>query len=275
VIGDPTRIRQVLLNLVSNAVKFTERGEVVMSVQRTQQPSKGERLVFVVRDTGIGMDAQSIERIFEEFVQADNSTTRRYGGTGLGLAICRRLISLMQGTLTVESQVGQGSTFQFELDLACAPAGYRLPDLDLCRWASGEALRGARILLVDDNLINRKVGMALLRSAGADVDVAEHGLEAIQKVQTEAYHAVLMDIQMPELDGYEATRAIRRFAHLADLPIIAMTAHAMLGIREQCLNAGMNDYVSKPIDPAQMVTVLLRHMDLTTADGWAAEAVAL
>ncbi|MBS0467070.1 MAG: response regulator [Proteobacteria bacterium] len=257
--GDPLRLSQVLVNLCSNAVKFTEFGEVV--VQTALQQRRGDQVVlaFSVRDTGIGIPEERLGQLFTPFTQVDGSITRRFGGTGLGLAICRQLVELMGGTINVRSREGAGSEFSFTLPLALALAA---PGPD--RTAQGatpsfaQLLQGQRVLLVDDVEVNRTVALAFLAEAGVQVDVAVHGREAVDKVLAQPYDLVLMDIQMPEMDGLTATREIRQQARLRDLPIIAMTAHAMEGDRERSLQAGMQDHLTKPIDPDTLYAALLR-----------------
>jgi CheY-like chemotaxis protein/HPt (histidine-containing phosphotransfer) domain-containing protein len=406
-VGDPLRLRQVLTNLINNAVKFTERGEIVVSVRLVDEVKNTPRLRFAVSDTGIGIPAEKLATLFDSFTQADSSTTRKYGGTGLGLAISRQLVELMGGQMGVESQAGAGSTFWFELpfdrqdqdetphyqlsvdlrgmktlvvednatsrevlsemlrsfgfqveaaaggaeglrllDAAAAteaPYGlvvmdWRMPELngletsrrirqsanpgvasvpivmvtafggeeekregaeigingflhkpvqqsvlfntlmEVCGEGAAvdadrsvvteERIRAARVagtkvLLVEDNLINQQVAESLLTAEGVMVDIANNGREAVGIVQQGGggYDAVLMDIQMPEMDGYEATRRLRADARFAELPIIAMTAHAMAGEREKCLAAGMNDHVSKPIDPSRLFEALARWVE--------------
>lgn len=277
--GDPLRLGQILLNLLSNAVKFTERGSVALNITCAPgTPSDGRRvrLRFEVRDTGIGIPADRQATLFAPFTQADDSITRRYGGTGLGLAICKQLVELMQGEIGLVSTPGEGSLFHFELPLevddaagadASPPTVPSAPplraDFDPAR------LRGARVLLVDDMALNREVALAFLHDAGVQVDVAHDGREAVERVARERYDLVLMDIQMPVLDGLAATRAIRADPRLRDLPIIAMTAHALPADRERSLIAGMNDHLNKPIDPHALLQTLARWIapGTTRADG--------
>ena len=269
-IGDPLRLNQVLLNLCGNALKFTDGGEIEVALHRLDASETELRLQVCVRDTGIGMTPEVQSRLFEKFTQADQSTTRRFGGTGLGLAISKTLVELMGGRLWIEdSRPGHGTTFCFtvRLAIACqaearrqalvAQAGPSRPDLAV----SGQ-LAGARVLLVEDNAINREFARELLRSEGLEVDEAVDGLEALEHVRQRDYDAVLMDIQMPVMDGYESTRRIRALAdepggeHFARLPIIAMTALAMAHDSERSQAAGMNDHVSKPIAPDHLMRVL-------------------
>ncbi|MBW2303986.1 MAG: response regulator [Deltaproteobacteria bacterium] len=399
-VGDPLRLRQILINLTNNAVKFTDKGEVVLKASLAEKDKKRAKITFTVSDTGIGIPREQIPRLFDCFVQADTSTTRKYGGTGLGLSICKRLLMMMGSEIRVESSPGLGSTFSFTLDFIrqggegespfCAPPDLRgkkilvVDDSDVSREilvellesygfdpgsaASGEValaelerskgerpydlvlldwkmpgidgiettkriraddrfsdipivmmtgfgreevmrkarkvgvsaflikpvkqsllfdtimevfgwkdeketveyepqleeqeaiqrIKGVRVLLVEDNAINRQVATEILRMAEAKVTTAENGKEAIEALEKERFDAVIMDVQMPEMDGYEATRQIRQDPRFKDLPIIAMTAHAMKGDRERCLDAGMDDYITKPIDTRQLFDILAR-----------------
>jgi len=263
--GDPVRLAQVLLNLVGNAVKFTDRGSV--GVRAEVLPDSGEDMLFrfTVADTGIGISEEQRQRLFQPFMQADTSTTRRYGGTGLGLVICQNLVARMGGQIEVQSMLGVGSQFIFTARFARA-RGERLSELEPAAaavepWQSRHAqrLRGRRVLLVDDNAINQQVAGEWLRRAGIEVFTADDGRQAVQRVCVEPFDAVLMDIQMPQMDGYAATRAIRAQPGFQDLPIIAMTANAMAEDRRRCLAAGMTDHVPKPIDPDELFEVLARH----------------
>jgi signal transduction histidine kinase/ActR/RegA family two-component response regulator len=252
VVGDAGRVRQVLTNLVGNAVKFTERGSVTVSV-RSETGDDGLAFVsVVVEDTGIGIPPDKIETIFERFTQADTSTTRRYGGTGLGLAISRQLAVLMGGTLTATSTVGSGSRFTVTLPFEPAAAD-RLPEPEVVALPAGPSPnlrrgRAMRVLVAEDNAVNQRVATMMLEKLGCEVRLAGNGQEAIERLALGEYDLVLMDCQMPVMDGYEATAAIRAASSGASrLPIVAMTAHAMPGDRERCLAAGMDDYVPKPV----------------------------
>jgi PAS domain S-box-containing protein len=264
-LGDPLRLRQILLNLVNNAVKFTEQGEVAVAVETAASDGAPVRLRFVVRDTGIGLLPAQQPRLFEAFSQADGSTTRRYGGTGLGLAISKKLVDLMGGDLRVESAPGVGSTFTVILPFALDTAAVADTHEDL-----QEAWRAAlippsfstdsRVLLVEDNAINQQVAREILQGFGLAVEIVGNGRMAVELLRANPTRcaAVFMDLQMPEMDGFEATQVIRDELGLADLPIIAMTAHALEEERRRCLASGMNDHVAKPIDPSALLMVLSR-----------------
>ena len=263
--GDPTRLRQALLNFASNAVKFTQQGQVVLRVRLLGQQGRGVRLRFEVQDSGIGIGAAQLPALFEPFAQADASTTRRFGGTGLGLAITRRLVQLMGGDVGVDSMPGQGSTFWFTTTLALAQG--QAPPAQGLQAAEDPCLQlrqrhaSALVLVVEDNPINREVAQALLQAAGLRVDTAEDGRQAVDQVRRRACDLVLMDMQLPEMDGVEATCAIRREPALARLPILAMTANAFAEDRQACLAAGMSDFVTKPVNPPDLYAAVLRCLD--------------
>jgi signal transduction histidine kinase/ActR/RegA family two-component response regulator len=254
-LGDAGRLRQILLNLVGNAIKFTERGGVVVSVSRTAVAAPEIAFRVEVADTGIGIDPDAAPRLFESFSQGDASTTRRFGGTGLGLAICKRLVEAMHGRIGASGQPGRGSTFWFELAL---PIGATVVSAPPPASEPG-SLHGARILVVEDNPINQRLAVRRLQKLGAEVAVANDGVEAVEASAAGSYDLILMDCQMPRLDGFEATRAIRqREAGGRRTPIVAMTANAMPDDRQRCLAAGMDDYVAKPIEQRELTDVLQR-----------------
>jgi signal transduction histidine kinase/ActR/RegA family two-component response regulator len=263
VVGDPTRIRQILLNLIGNALKFTERGQV--QVEARWQLLDRQLLWFTcsVRDTGIGIDSERLEMMFVAFQQADSSISRRYGGTGLGLSIARTLAERMGGKLRGESREGLGSTFTLEMPLPLAnTAPVTLPGAS----GGGAPLEvGKRILLVEDNPVNQSVIEAMLRSLGMEVSVAHDGIQAVEQVSQQQFAAVLMDCRLPQVDGYEATRRIRLLPACSQLPIIALTANAMQGDRERCMAAGMNDYLSKPFRRTELQRILQRWLPGRTA----------
>ncbi len=257
--GDPSRLRQILTNLAGNAVKFTERGGVTLQITLLGETETEAFVRLAVLDTGIGIPKNRLEAIFDSFTQADGSITRRYGGTGLGLAICRRLTTLMGGTIGVESLEGHGSEFWLALPLQKqASQEATLEDRSL---PETDVSLHLRVLLAEDNVINQEVARGFLETWGCTVVVVGNGLEAIAAARTGQHDLVLMDIQMPEMDGMQATTALRdgeRLCGSRRLPIIAMTAHNMQGDREDCLAGGMDDYVSKPIDPEALLAALRR-----------------
>ena len=272
VLGDPLRVRQIAANLLSNAVKFTDSGWVNLRLSAKHAgagysdhaPSAGVwEMNIEVSDTGPGIEAHKLSSIFDKFTQADGSITRKYGGTGLGLAIIKQLVEMQGGRVHVESKVGKGSKFTVILPYqpvestpvaspAARPAILRTAD------TSGQV----RLLLVEDNLVNQRVVMASLRKKGYRIDVASNGREALAKLDTggPGYDLVLMDVQMPVMDGLETTRMIRRNSRWDRLPVIAMTAHAMNGDKERCLQAGMDAYISKPIQPAHLIATIEEHL---------------
>jgi len=272
VTGDPLRLRQVLTNLVSNAIKFTERGHVSVVATLASAPGEARATVrFEVRDTGIGMNEETLAKLFKPFTQADMSTTRQYGGTGLGLVISRQLAELMGGSITISSVVDFGSRAQFEVPLGVAKASgdpEHAASMILPRLGSD-----GRILLAEDNLVNREIALSFLETLGyppESVDTAANGREAVQKVRDGGYGLVLMDCLMPEMDGYEATAEIRALESsgalgrgAARLPIVALTANAMAGDRERCLAVGMSDYLSKPYTAADLRRMLDRWISAT------------
>jgi len=268
-VGDPLRLEQILINLVGNAVKFTERGGVTLQASVLDRRADAVLLQLSVRDSGIGMSLSVQQRLFTAFSQADDSVTRKYGGTGLGLAITKQLVELMGGAIWVDSAEGLGSTFTCTLwfgiaDAAPAPLP---PELG----AAGVLLRGLRVLLVEDNAINQQVARELLQDAGVHVSTADNGALALELLAAPtAYDLVLMDLQMPVMDGYATTTAIRADPARRALPIIAMTAHTMLEDRARCLAAGMNDHISKPIDPARLFAVVAAWSGRTGSAGMAA-----
>jgi len=256
VLGDATRVRQILANYLHNALKFTPAGEVRLSAHALDDG----RVRFEVVDTGPGIDAPTQARLFKPFTQADESITRRFGGTGLGLSICRELATLMGGQVALQSAPGQGSCFQVELPL---PA---LPDFDESSThgtLDAEPLRGARVLLIEDNAVNMMIAAAMLEQWGVEVTQAEDGPLGLQAVERSAaagrlFDVVLMDVQMPGMSGYEATRVLRQRWSPRELPVIALTAAALVSEREQALASGMNDFITKPIEEGRLRRALRR-----------------
>jgi len=274
--GDPTRLSQALLNLLGNAVKFTEHGMVTLRCRLDADPDGGDarRLRLEVQDSGIGIAPSRLRQVFSAFEQADSSTTRRHGGTGLGLAITRHLAELMGGEVGAESQEGVGSVFWFSARLQLGQAG--AADMDRsgatdspargraeadAEQALRQAHLGARVLLAEDNAVNQMVAFELLTAAGLVVDLADNGRQAVTLATQQRYDLVLMDVQMPELDGLQATRAIRALPGCQQLPILAMTANAFNEDRLACLAAGMNDHITKPVVPQRLYQALSRWLD--------------
>ncbi|MFM1909149.1 MAG: hypothetical protein RLZZ591_2826, partial [Pseudomonadota bacterium] len=273
-VGDDLRLKQVLINLGGNAIKFTNEGRVVVRIRMVERTAQDVLLEFVVQDTGIGIAPENQKHIFNGFSQAESSTTRRFGGTGLGLAISQRLVVLMGGDLQLRSAPGQGSAFGFRARFAVAKTladvsvsgfmGLNTPDKP-----KPKRLAGVNLLLVEDNPINQQVARELLANEGAQVSLADNGQLGVDAVASARvpFDVVLMDVQMPVMDGYTATAKIRNELGLRDLPIIAMTANAMSSDREACLEAGMNDHVGKPFDLSDLVATLLRHTGRAQASG--------
>lgn len=256
--GDPLRIGQVLINYTNNAIKFTENGEIIVRIKKEKEFKNNCIIRFEVKDTGIGMTEEQKSKLFQPFQQADTSTTRKYGGTGLGLVISKQLAALMNGEVGVQSEVGKGSTFWFTANLAL---NRLMEEEDRPRNITEEKLdyvKGKYILLVEDNELNQQVAMEILENMGFVIDIAENGEIAVTKVNEKHYDVVLMDMQMPVMDGVEAAKQIRENPKYESIPIIAMTANAMAADRERCLNAGMNDHITKPIDPKKLFTILLK-----------------
>lgn len=259
--GDAMRLRQALLNFAGNAAKFTEHGQIILRARLLAEHGDELDVRFEVEDTGIGIAPDQLSRLFHAFEQADVSTTRRYGGTGLGLAITRRLVELMGGKVGVDSTAGQGSTFWLTVPLQ---RGHGILPPVMHEADGGETLLRqryggrARLLLAEDNAINREVALELLHGVNLVVDTAADGVEALAKARATPYDLILMDVQMPNLDGLEATRALRALPERALVPIVAMTANAFEEDRQACEAAGMSDFIAKPVDPAVLYATLLR-----------------
>jgi len=273
IMGDGNRLRQILINLTGNAMKFTEHGEIDILIDHEQEASGRIVSRFSVRDSGIGIPADRVEAIFEKFTQADGSTTRKYGGTGLGLAICLQLVELMGGNLAVTSEVGKGSTFYFVIPLEEAPAE-NLPLREQQEAGLGKTGCGGRILLVEDNVVNQRLASILVTRQGYEVEVASDGAEALEHLRHQTFALVLMDVQMPNMDGMEATRRIRAIeadpalrhdyvglrARQQPLAIVGLTAHARKEDEAACFQAGMNGFLTKPIVKAKLAVILSEMM---------------
>ena len=275
-IGDPLRLSQVFLNLINNAIKFTNRGKVIINIQMNSMDNEICTLLCSVQDTGIGISPKQFDKLFKPFSQVDSSMTRQFGGTGLGLAICKKLVLLMHGDIWVESQLQLGSTFYFTVQLALShnqanpifeesSAGMEQisdsTDSDQIENNIRPAQR-PKILLAEDNEINQEVALNILAEMDVDVVVVNDGLEALEKVKQESFSLILMDLQMPVMDGFEATRLIKSMPKHRNIPIIAMTAHAMQGDRDKCLAMGMDDYLPKPIDIKVFTRTLKKWLNL-------------
>jgi two-component system sensor histidine kinase/response regulator len=262
--GDPTRLQQALLNYATNAVKFTERGTVTVRILKVREEPHSLLTRFEVSDTGIGIEPDARSRLFDYFEQADNSTTRKYGGSGLGLAITRRLAELMGGEVGLESTSGVGSTFWFTACLAkrtgqeemYAPRG-----VDEIERRLRERHAGCRVLLVEDDPVSLEVAQVFLGSTGLSVETAVDGVQAISKAGESTYALVITDMQMPNMDGLETARQLRRLPGYAKTPILAMTANAFDEDRARCIEAGMDDFVIKPFEPAGLLECVLKWLD--------------
>ncbi|HEX6736207.1 MAG TPA: response regulator, partial [Azonexus sp.] len=257
-LGDPTRITQSLLNYLGNAIKFTERGRIVLRARRLASPDGAVDVRFEVEDSGIGIAADKLAGLFNAFEQADNTTTRKYGGTGLGLSITRRLAQLMGGTAGADSRPGIGSTFWFSVRLAIGSAAEAAAPTPGAPAAGPGAINGASVLIVEDEPLNQEIAREFLRDLKLRIDTAANGSDALRLAIGKTYDLILMDMQMPEMDGLEATRRIRELPDYGSVPIIAMTANAFVEDKNSCLAAGMNDFISKPVEPADLVACVVR-----------------
>jgi signal transduction histidine kinase/ActR/RegA family two-component response regulator len=261
--GDPYRLNQVLINLVGNALKFTEKGSVRISVRELNRQDDKVDIQFEVTDSGIGIGKDKLQHIFDMFTQESSSTTRKFGGTGLGLAICKRLVELQGGDIEVESEPGKGSTFRFHVPYTISDdTGSALNRSNTIE--ADKDLSGLRILLAEDNEFNKMVAVDTLEELipGVQVDIATTGKEAVELALKNNYHVILMDIQMPEMDGYEATRLIRSYNNerINSVPIIAMTASVIKSEVDNCFESGMNDFVGKPFNPEELLNTIKRNL---------------
>lgn len=254
-VGDATRLTQILVNLIGNAIKFTHQGNIAVEIYSKQQTEKEAVLGFKISDTGIGIDKEKLTEIFERFNQGEDSTTRNYGGTGLGLSIVKSLILLQNGNIEVSSEQGKGTTFHFYIPYGIAEEQLTvLPAADP-HYFKDKSNTPLKVLVVDDNVINQSLMKHLLSQWNIDFHMASNGLEAVNYLKSRACDLVLMDIQMPQMDGYAATQKIREELRL-EIPVIAMTAHALAGERERCLSRGMNEYISKPVNEEELFTLI-------------------
>lgn len=257
--GDASRIRQVLVNLLGNAVKFTDKGDIAVSVQAAQLPDESYEILFSVKDTGIGISKDILGRLFQPFYQADASTSRKYGGTGLGLAISKKLVELMGGKIWAESEEGRGSTFHFTISTYVPDNPPKKAKPSVLYLSEAKAGKDLRILLAEDNLVNQRMALLMLKKLGYKADPVADGQEVLQALERQPYDIILMDVQMPEMNGIEATKEIRKRWPDGGPKIIAITAHALKGDRERCLESGMDEYVSKPMQIGELAKVLKRY----------------
>ena len=265
--GDSIRLRQVIVNLLSNALKFTERGEVKISVEeksRKKPRKKGalfiSELLFCVKDSGIGISKQGQNVLFKDFSQVDSSTTRKYGGTGLGLAICKRICEMMRGNIWVKSQEGKGAEFNFVIKVPVVDASEVSGEKEEQRKSLplDNKLRGLKILVAEDNLVNRKLAKKIFEKLGYEIELVDDGVQTVEKVKKKDFDLLFLDCQMPNLDGYDATRQIRGLSRNKGVPIIAMTANVMQGDREKCLESGMDDYITKPVKLDEIKQMIIK-----------------
>ena len=266
--GDPLRLNQVLTNLITNAVKFTDEGSITVTSKLMAKTETGVTVLFSVKDTGIGISPDQQKKLFSAFSQADSSITRRYGGTGLGLTLCKKLTKLMGGDIWCESEIGKGSTFSFTVVLGAVDIDLNLENkqdnqrsLQQKENDIMKSYKECHILLVEDNLINQTVAKKILEEAGLYVDITENGIEALEALKQKKYDLVLMDIQMPEMDGLTATKLIREQSEYDRMPIVALSAHAMNEDRKKSLDAGMNAHMTKPIDSIELFNCLAHWLD--------------
>jgi signal transduction histidine kinase/CheY-like chemotaxis protein len=259
--GDSARLTQILLNLIGNAIKFTDKGGITISIHKLEENDLTVKILFEVKDTGIGISAENIDSVFDSFTQASSETNRKYGGTGLGLTIVKQLVELQGGEISVSSEINKGSTFSFSLTFKKGRSNTNSRRLDLNTSGFDFLLKGKEILLVEDMLLNQNLVKKIMNKWGINLDIANNGIQALEKLKTKKYDLILMDIQMPEMDGYETTQHIRNNDNIqiSQTPIIALTAHASSSEAEKCINLGMNAYLAKPFK-----TELLKNQILNT-----------
>jgi len=253
--GDATRLTQILVNLIGNAIKFTQQGSISIAVYSKSRTDSKITLGFDITDSGIGIEKEKLAEVFERFNQGEDSTTRNYGGTGLGLSIVKNLIQLQNGDIKVRSEQGKGSTFSFFIPYDISEQQLNTPLSIPANYYRDKSKKALRILVVDDNAINQSLMNHLLLQWNIDFNIVSNGMEAVEKLGNKVYDLILMDLQMPQMDGYAATQHIREVMKL-DIPIIAMTAHALAGEREKCLSRGMNEYISKPIKEQELFDLI-------------------
>ncbi len=261
--GDPVRIKQILYNLMGNAIKFTHKGTIEIRVEKIKQRASDLTLRLSIVDSGIGMSETAVAKLFQPFTQADASTTRKYGGTGLGLSISKGLVDLMKGKIGVKSIEGKGSTFWFEIPLSTSK---EIPSQKDVTSGHLTEMPSWKILVAEDNQINQMVIREMLTRLGQEVSIASNGVEAVEKAQSEVFDLILMDVMMPEMDGLEATRTLRKLESMKNMQIIALTANSMKGDREKCIDAGMNEYLSKPIQMQALKAMLLKVMGVESGN---------
>ncbi|MFM8949721.1 MAG: ATP-binding protein, partial [Bacteroidota bacterium] len=260
--GDPTRLGQIVNNLVNNAVKFTSSGSVTVSIETVESNASFTMVKFKVSDTGIGIPSDKIDSIFEKFTQAGDDITRKFGGTGLGLSIAKRLTELQGGMMTVESKFGQGTTFTFSISFEI-PADHEIPvEETLTDTTFDTTLEGIKVLVVEDNDINRLVINRMLKDLHIQAEHANNGLEALDMIRQKAYDLVLMDIEMPVMNGYDCVRELRSIPNerIGKIPVIAMTAHASKTEQDKCMKCGVNEYISKPFNPEELKSKIAQMM---------------
>jgi len=263
VFGDPTRLNQILTNLINNAIKFTQHGEVKLSCEIRSIEHDIANFVFKIKDSGIGISSDKIESIFERFNQGNAETTRKYGGTGLGLAIVKQLVEIQNGTISIKSKEGEGTEFTIALSYPISYETPQIPSNTSNQHLKIVSTKTLKVLLTEDNVLNQKLATTYLIGFGLNVDLAENGLEAIEKLKHKNYDLVIMDIQMPVLDGYSASEKIRHQLGLT-VPIIAMTANVMPDGKEKCIRYGMNDYISKPFKEKELFDIVTKYIGDST-----------